>query len=186
VAYLKLSSAKSADARSYIEQAAGTKGLIIDIRNYPSEFMIFSLGPFLVDQPTPLARFTFCDLSNPGAFHWGEPVSLTPEEPHYSGKVAVLVDESSQSQAEYTAMAFRAAGAIVIGSTTAGADGNVSSFSLPGGLRTRVSGIGVFYSDRTPTQRVGVVPHVKVIPTIAGIRDGRDEVLEEAVRRIQK
>jgi hypothetical protein len=44
-----------------------------------------------------------------------------------------------------------------------------------------ISGIGVFYPDRTPTQRVGIVPDVEVRPTIAGIRDLRDEVLEAAV-----
>jgi C-terminal processing protease CtpA/Prc len=97
----------------------------------------------------------------------------------------ILVDERSLSQAEYTAMAFRAArGAIVVGSQTAGADGNVSAFVLPGGLQTMISGIGVFYPDKTPTQRIGIVPDVEVRPTIAGIRAGRDEVLEEAVRQI--
>src|SRR5262249_61386119 len=39
VGYLKLSSVKAAEASSYIDRAAGTKGLIIDIRNYPSEFV---------------------------------------------------------------------------------------------------------------------------------------------------
>jgi hypothetical protein len=43
VAYLKLSSVKTTDAASYVEQAAGTKALIIDIRNYPSDFMVFAL-----------------------------------------------------------------------------------------------------------------------------------------------
>jgi len=53
------------------------------------------------------------------------------------------------SQSEYTAMAFRAAhGAIDIGSTTSGADGNVSPFALPGGLHTMISGIGVFLSGQ--------------------------------------
>jgi len=96
----------------------------------------------------------------------------------------VLVDEVSQSQAEYTTMAFRAAGAKVVGSTTAGADGNVSAIPLPGGLRSMVSGIGVFYPDKRPTQRVGIVPDLEVRPTIAGIRDGRDEVLEAGVQQI--
>jgi C-terminal processing protease CtpA/Prc len=123
VAYLKLSSIKADDAPKYVEQAGGTKGLIIDIRNYPSEFVVFALGSLLVNVDTPFARFTKCDFSSPGTFHWTSPVSLTPEEPHYSGKVVILVDERSLSQAEYTAMAFRAAqGAIVVGSTTAGAD----------------------------------------------------------------
>ena len=53
----------------------------------------------------------------------------------------MLVDEMSLSQAEYTAMAFRVAPqAIVVGSTTAGADGNVSPIRLPGGLITMISG----------------------------------------------
>jgi C-terminal processing protease CtpA/Prc len=71
-----------------------------------------------------------------------------------------------------------------VGSTTAGADGNVSQIALPGGLRTAISGIGVFYPDKRPTQRIGIVPDVEVRPTIAGIRAGRDEVLEEGVRQI--
>jgi C-terminal processing protease CtpA/Prc len=186
VAYLKLSSVKSADVRRYIDAAAGTKGLIIDIRNYPSEFVVFTLGTLLVDRPTPFARFTRGDLSNPGAFHWDpQATSLTPQAPHYSGKVVILVDEVSQSSAEYTSMALRSAsGAKVVGSTTAGADGNVSQIPLPGGLQSMISGIGVFYPDRKPTQRIGIIPDLEVKPTIAGIRAGRDEILEAAVRLI--
>jgi C-terminal processing protease CtpA/Prc len=185
VAYLKLSSVQDADAASYVQQAAGTKGLIIDIRNYPSSFMVFALGSLLVDHETPFARFTEADLSNPGAFYWGDIESLKPEKPHYSGKIVILVDETSMSQAEYTAMAFRVApGTIVVGSTTSGADGNVSPLALPGGLSTMISGIGVFYPDKSPTQQIGIVPNVRMVPTIAGIRAGRDEVLEEALRRI--
>jgi C-terminal processing protease CtpA/Prc len=185
VAYLKLSAVRDADAVDYVQKAAGTKGWIIDIRNYPSSFMVFALGSLLVGSETPFARFTEGDLSNPGAFHWGAIESLKPGQPHYKGKVVILVDETSMSQAEYTAMAFRAGrGAIVVGSTTSGADGNVSSFTLPGDLRTMISGIGVFYPDKSPTQQIGIVPDVKVAPTVAGIRAGRDEVLEEALRQV--
>jgi C-terminal processing protease CtpA/Prc len=72
----------------------------------------------------------------------------------------------------------------VVGSTTAGADGDVSPFSLPGGLHTQISGIGIFYPDKTPTQRVGITPDLVVRPTVAGIRAGRDEVLDAAIREI--
>jgi C-terminal processing protease CtpA/Prc len=186
VAYLKLSSARISEAAQYIDLAKGSKGLIIDIRNYPAEFIVFALGQLLVQTPTEFARFTKSDISNPRAFHWTSTTSLIPQQPYYSGKVFVLVDEVSLSQAEYTAMAFRAAGAIVIGSTTAGADGDVSEIPLPGGLRTAISGIGVFYPDKKPTQRVGIIPDITVRPTIAGIRSGRDEVLEAAIQQIEK
>jgi hypothetical protein len=39
---------------------------------------------------------------------------------------------------------------------------------------------------RKQLQRVGLVPDVEVRPTIAGIRAGRDEVLERAVSYLEK
>ncbi|HET7497559.1 MAG TPA: S41 family peptidase [Candidatus Eisenbacteria bacterium] len=183
VAYLKLSAVRAADAASYVQQAAGTRCFVIDIRNYPSEFVVFALGQHLVATPTPFVRFTRADLANPGAFFGMGPVVIEPAAPHYEGKIVILVDEATQSSAEYTSMAFRAVpGAIVVGSTTAGADGNVSTLRLPGGLGAAMSGLGVFYPDHTPTQQVGIVPDLVVHPTVEGIRAGHDEVLEAALK----
>ncbi len=82
-------------------------------------------------------------------------------------------------------MAFRVAPqAVVIGSTTAGADGNVSEIVLPGGIRTLISGIGVYYPDGRETQRIGIVPDIIKRPTIQGIKEGRDELLEKALEVI--
>jgi C-terminal processing protease CtpA/Prc len=182
IAYLKLSSVVAAQSANYVESAASTKGLIIDIRNYPSDFVVFTLGNLLASEAVNFVQFTYGDVATPGAFHWQwPPLGLTPAQPHYSGRVVLLVDGITQSQAEYTALAFRAAGAIIVGSTTAGADGNVSTVPLPGGLSSLFSGIGVFYPDHTPTQRVGIVPDIVVESTIAGIGAGRDEVLDEAI-----
>ncbi|EPR66291.1 Peptidase, S41 family [Cyclobacterium qasimii M12-11B] len=105
----------------------------------------------------------------------------------YKGKLVVLTNEFSQSQAEYTAMAFRAGdNTTVIGSTTAGADGNVSPLFLPGGLKTMISGIGVYYPNREETQRIGIVPDIEVKPSIEGIKAGRDELLERAIEIISE
>jgi C-terminal processing protease CtpA/Prc len=181
VAYVRLSGADSLDPAAFLEADA----LVVDLRNYPSAFVVFDLGGHLVDTPTPFVRFTRIDPTNPGATRWSEPLTLPPRAPYYRGRLAILVDESTQSQAEYTAMAFRARpGAVVVGSTTAGADGNVSDLPLTGGLSTRLSGLGIFYPDDTPTQQVGIVPDVVARPTVAGIRDGRDEVLEAALAAI--
>jgi C-terminal processing protease CtpA/Prc len=42
----------------------------------------------------------------------------------------------------------------------------------------------VFYPDKSPTQQIGIVPDIPVTPTIEGVRAGRDEVLERAVKEI--
>ncbi len=182
VAYLKLSSVVADSSASYVDRAAGTRCLVIDIRNYPSQFVVFALGQHLVDHPTPFAKFTRGDGANPGAFVWTDSVIIEPAAPHYAGRIVILVDETTQSSAEYTSMAFRSVpGSLVVGSTTSGADGNVSAVPLPGDLRGMISGIGVFYPDGRPTQRIGIVPDLVVHPTVEGIRAGRDEVLEAAL-----
>ncbi|WP_262603173.1 hypothetical protein [Ichthyenterobacterium magnum] len=39
-------------------------------------------------------------------------------------------------------------------------------------------------SNGDETQRVGIVPDIEVKPTVKGIRDGKDEVLEKAIEII--
>ncbi len=101
--------------------------------------------------------------------------------------MALLIDEGSVSSAEFHTMAWRLAPeARVFGHPTAGADGNVNTFTLPGGLRTGFSGIGIYWPDGSETQRTGILPDTVVTPTVQGIRDGRDEVLEAAVNWLEE
>jgi hypothetical protein len=44
-----------------------------------------------------------------------------------------------------------------------------------------MTGIGVVRADGTTVQRVGEKPDVVVLPTLQGIRSGRDEVLERGI-----
>ena len=136
----------------------------------------------------PFVKFTTGSIEQPGLFTFTESLIAGKEnENYYKGKVVILVNEISQSSAEYHAMAYRVhPNATVIGSTTAGADGNVSRFTLPGGFGTMISGIGVYYPDGKETQRIGIVPDIKLSPTIQGIKEGRDELLERAIKVINE
>ncbi len=69
----------------------------------------------------------------------------------------------------------------VIGSQTAGADGNVTAIVLPGGIFTMISSIGIFYPDNSPTQGIGVKIDDIVKPTLRGIIDRKDELLQKAI-----
>jgi hypothetical protein len=163
-----------------------TKGLIIDLRCYPKTFIVFSLSEYLLPAPTSFVKFSVGSITSPGLFTMTNDLKVgKTNNDFYKGKVVIIVNETTQSQAEYHAMAFRAVPhATVIGSTTAGADGNVSGFTLPGGISTMISGIGVYYPDGKETQRIGIVPDVEVRPTIKGIREGKDELLEKAIEII--
>lgn len=62
-----------------------------------------------------------------------------------------------------------------------GADGNMSFFYLPGGIRTAISGIGVYYPDGGQTQQKGIIPDIMYRPSIKGTSEGRDELIEKAL-----
>ena len=166
-----------------MEEVKKTTGLIIDLRCYPSDFIVFTLGRYLMPDPVEFVKFSRTSFASPGLFTYTAPMKTGISNiDYYKGKVVIIVNEITQSQAEYTAMALRVAPAAkVIGSTTAGADGNVSAFYLPGGIRTLISGVGVYYPDGRETQRVGIIPDIEVKPTIKGIMEGRDELLEKAI-----
>ncbi|WP_339915873.1 S41 family peptidase [Yeosuana marina] len=187
IGYVTLKNIKNEDIDSIKKQFKNTKGIIVDIRNYPSTYVVYTLGAFFVEKTTPFVEFMISDITNPGKFIKVPEVSVKVKEAeeNYNGKLVVLVNEITQSQAEYTAMAFRAnKSTTIIGSTTAGADGNISRITLPGDIVTCISGIGVYYPDGTETQRVGIVPDITVLPTIKGIREGRDELIEKAIEVI--
>jgi len=185
IGYITLANIKQEDIPEIKKTLKETKGIIIDIRNYPNTFVPFSLGSYFLTEPTSFAKFSTGNPDNPGEFVFLEGDKIPGDNNKYKGKLVILVNENSQSQAEYTAMAFRAVkNTTIVGSTTAGADGNVSTIFLPGGLRTMISGIGIYYPNGKETQRVGIVPDIVVRPTIKGIKDGKDEVLERAIKVI--
>jgi len=173
-----------------------TKGLIIDLRCYPNTKKIKDDRYLqqLFERPIKYVKFTSTCLREPGLFKYFEEYytcnvknSLSPDIHFYKGKVIIMVNELTQSKAEFFSMRFRCSpSAIVIGSTTAGADGDISWIPLPGNIKTAMSGIGVYYPDGRETQRVGIVPDIEVKPTIQGVREGRDEVLERAIELITK
>lgn len=189
IGYITLQNITQEDIESIKEEFQNLKGIIVDIRNYPSTFVPFELGNFLNNNRADFVKFTGGNLNNPGEFKSkeGYKVGLSKKLSFKGEKVIVLVNEMSQSQAEYTAMAFKAGDkTTIIGSTTAGADGNISTIPLPGGLITAISGIGVLYPDGSETQRVGIIPDIEVKPTIRGIKNGHDEVLDKATQLIEQ
>lgn len=162
---------------------SNTQAIIFDIRNYPKGTM-YAISEYLNESPREFVKFTTPDLSYFGKFNWTETISCGRKNPKaYSGKVILLVNEITQSHAEFTTMCLQTANnAVIIGSQTSGADGNVSRINFVGGFETMFTGIGVFYPNEKETQRIGIVPDIEITPTIKGIKNGKDEVLEKAIQ----
>jgi carboxyl-terminal processing protease len=189
IGYVHMGVLQGEDVDGMMNALRETKAIIFDIRNYPN-WTIYEIQQHLNPTRCPFVKFTVPDLKNPGSFNWTTTYFTGPETPnpdYYKGQVVVLHDERTLSQAEFTCMSLQTAPrATLLGSQTAGADGNVSNVYLPGNILANFTGIGVFYPDGRPTQRIGIVPDIEVRPTAAGIRQGRDEVVEAAIAFINK
>ncbi len=188
IAYIDNGSLKKRFLPKIWREIEKTKGVIIDIRNYPSDFPIYALSDYLLPRSTSFTKLTKGSIENPGLFTFTKPIKVGKRNTnYYKGKVVILVNEITQSSAEFHTMAYRVhPNTVVIGSTTAGADGNISQFYLPSGINTWISGIGVYYPDGKETQRIGIIPDIELKPTIRGIREKRDELLEKAIEIIDR
>lgn len=166
---------------------SNTKGLIIDLRAYPSDYNAMAIAPYLMKDWGYHSRQSLGNISMPGYFLIGKKKSLPSEEiGSYPYKVVVIVNEYTQSSGEdHTFFYYLAPQVTIIGSTTAAANGAVFSFPLPGSIKTTVTGIGVYYPDGTCMQRTGVRIDEKIKPTIDGIRKGKDEPLERAIEIVR-
>jgi C-terminal processing protease CtpA/Prc len=101
----------------------------------------------------------------------------------YKGKVIMLINEYAISQSEHTCLFFESATNVTfVGGPTNGANGDVTNLALPGGIYVSFTGHDVRHADGRQLQRVGVQPNIKVEPTANGIGEGRDEILEAAMK----
>lgn len=190
IGYVNAGSLTEEDVKKIPAALQDTKGVIFDLRRYPSAMLMYGLiSSWLKAEATTFALLDIPWPERPGEYlrvpiaSGGE--ALPEGVEHYRGKVVVLVNDNSISQAEFAAMALRSVpGAVVIGVPTVGADGNVVELPMPGEISFWYSSLGVYTRSGEPTQRVGVRPDVLCVPTPEGLRDGRDEQLEMAVELI--
>ena len=185
VGYVDLKLLDENEVQQMILNLKTTSTLIFDVRNYPND-VEHEISLFLNSQKKCFAKITYPDLSYPGRFIFQNEYCGAVNNNNYKGKVILLVNEFSQSFSEWLVMCLKTAPNVtVIGSQTAGADGDVSKIDFIGDYNTSITGLGVYYPDGRETQRIGIVPDIEVKPTIEGIKQGKDEVLERAIKYIE-
>lgn len=166
-----------------------TDGLIVDLRQYPSNSW-FCLPPYFFEEPEVGLIAATISEAVPGTF-LKEPVYNFNRKPRaaysYDKEVVVLIDEHSQSASEYAAMLVQNGEKVTLmGENTIGSNGFCLLLPIPGGNMVLYTAQGIYTPDGGQTQRIGVSPDIEVKKTIEGIKEGRDEVKEAAVAYIQE
>ncbi len=175
---------------SVMSQLESTDGLIIDFRQYPSDFIVYDLAEYLVDGVKPFLICTTSTESKPGIFSGNVKYSGRAENSNtelYEKPVVILMNEKTQSLAEYTIMSVRnGENVTVMGENSVGSNGDVTYLPLPGGINMMFTSQGIYTPEGGQTQRIGLSPDIEVHLTIEGIREGRDELMEAAVKYIKE
>jgi C-terminal processing protease CtpA/Prc len=187
VFYLDLARASNADLAAALPKLVGARGVVFDLRGYPSNHDVDAFFSHLISKPITSSRWEAPVWTSPNregvqfdarADQW----KIAPVEPRIAGRAVFLTDARSISYAEDLLQLVEhwKLGAIV-GGATAGTTGNIADVTLAGDYHMRFTAMRVTKIDGTPLFGVGVVPTISVKRTRVGLTAGRDEVLERGI-----
>jgi C-terminal processing protease CtpA/Prc len=164
-----------------------SKAVIFDVRNYVGNDDFYKLFDVFLPKPKVINHSLVLSVSHPGYFKWQPSPKIGSINPSpYQGKVIILADERTQSQGEYSVMALQTIpGSVTIGSQTAGGDGVQTNIPIGNKMALAYSGYGIFYPDKTPTQRRGVRIDIEAKKTAKSLINGEDVALERALEYLK-
>ena len=188
ILYVDLDRVTEADWKGVVPRLEKAKGIIFDMRGYPGQPGTLALT-HLTDNPIRSAKWNVPLVSQPDRIDFAFTESgwdLQPAKPYFAAPRVFLTDGRAISYAE-TVMGIvenYKLGAIV-GGPTAGTNGNVNPFQLPGGFTLSWTGMKVLKHDGSQHHGIGILPTVPVTRTRKGVAEGRDEILLRGVEVVK-
>jgi C-terminal processing protease CtpA/Prc len=189
VFYVDLDRATEQQWKNALPSVAEAKAVVFDLRGYPRMSPVFI--QHIIDSPVQSARWQVPVITRPDrqmvtyleSGRW----NLQPLAPRLKGRLAFVTDGRAISYAESClGIVEHYKLAAIVGAPTAGTNGNVNPFKLPGGYTVSWTGMKVLKHDGSRHHGVGILPTIPVSRTIAGVTAGRDELLERAIEAVTR
>lgn len=187
--YVDLGRAEIGAIQEHMESLAQAKGVIFDLRGYPKGN--HAILQHLTDEPIQSAYWQVPQIIYPDqkelvGYDTSGRWTLFPSEPRITGRIVFLTSGRAISYAESVMgiVEHYKLGEIV-GQPTAGANGNINPFQLPGGYNITWTGMRVIKHDDSQHHLIGIQPTIPLERTLEGVREGRDEYIERALDIIQ-
>jgi C-terminal processing protease CtpA/Prc len=186
--YVNLDQALWNEITEKIDDLANARGIIFDLRGYPkgNHEIICHL---LAEKDTSNAwmqipQIIYPDQENIVGYQkmgW----NLVAKKPQIKGKIVFVTDGRAISYAEsFLSFIEHYNLGETVGQPTAGTNGNINPFVLPGDFRITWTGMKVLKHDGSQHHLIGIQPTVPAKRTIPGIIEGRDELFEKALKII--
>ncbi|MEM6380759.1 MAG: S41 family peptidase, partial [Bacteroidota bacterium] len=184
--YINLSEVSWEFLQEQMQLLAGAKGLVFDLRGYPSWKTINIVSHLTEDTLQQLQLYTpevlFPDQEN-RSWQPSEVVKMYPNKPLLDAKKIFLTDANAISYSEtFLNLIKHYQLATIVGQQTAGSTGNVNMLYLYGGISIPWTGMKVLDQNGAAFQGHGILPDYPVAKTIKGISNGQDEYLNAALK----
>ena len=186
IVYVNLDRVTDTEFTAALPRLQQADGIVFDLRGYRATQPPYAIPiSHLIDEPVDSPRWLHPEVTRPDRadmqFHrsnW----TILPREPRLRAKAVYITNARAISAAEtHMAIIEHYKIAPIVGGPTAGTNGDVNPFTLPGGFRVGWTGLRVVKHDGSRFHGVGVNPTIPCSRTIEGVRAGRDELLERAV-----
>ena len=171
---------------SLFPQLQKASAIICDLRGYPNgnhELISYLLKTNDTSSAwMQIPQFIYPDQEKIAGFQ-KENWMLKTKKPYLGDKkIVFIIDGSAISYAEsFMGYIEGYKLATIVGQPTAGTNGDINPFRLPGGISISWTGLKVLKHDGSQHHGIGILPNVYVNKTIQGIKEGKDEFLEKAI-----
>ena len=166
ITYINLGTITSKDLAQAFEESSDQKAIILDLRNYPKKLLLNDFTP-LFPKKTEFIKLLAPLKNRPsvGEYDAESPLRVIDapfkvgkkNAKYFKGKVVLLVNRTTGSQAEFFGMAIQQAPqCITIGEQTMGAVMNITSALLPDKQEFYFTSNAAFYPDGTLVQGKGL------------------------------
>jgi len=189
--YVDLSRASMTEIDAAMAQFAAAPGIVFDLREPPK--VGHTILSHLLTRPDDakewlrFPRVIRPDHGPTSIAGWdAEGWKLPMLQPRIAGRVAFLIGPVTVSYGESIAgiIEHYRLGELV-GSPTAGTNGNFAQIAEPSGCSSAFTGLRVTKPDGSRLHLLGFQPTIPATSTIAGVIAGRDEVLEKALAYVR-
>ena len=187
IGYIETKNLKIDSIPIIMKSLMDSKGLIIDARSYISEDSLFSvICSYLLPNPVEFAAFSRIDATQPGKFTLMPAQKVGKENPdYYKGKVVLLINEATFAHSEIFAMHV-VPNVTIIGSEIISSYFYYTTIILLGNIYTLMTGTGLYTPDGRDMLYRGIQLDVELKPTLQGIIEGSDELIEKAIEIINE
>ncbi|HEX2080423.1 MAG TPA: S41 family peptidase, partial [Longimicrobium sp.] len=189
--YVDLDRVTNAQLQAAMPDLERAAGIVYDLRGYPDGLNPMEFFSHLLREPGTSAQWLVPVVTRPdGAgvrFHEAGRWQIVPAAPYLGAPRVFITDGRAISFAESMmgiVEAYRMGE--VVGQPTAGTNGNVNPFQLPGGYVVSWTGMRVLKHDGSRHHGVGIIPSVPAERTRAAVAAGRDELLEKAIEVVSR